>query len=398
MSSFYRYIESGRSEIDWPMLIKQRLESANKAMEKHELDAMLVNSYENVIYLANWPLWETGVLGQTFSALYIKGSDEPVLFALQAEVKDLNAHSWFKDARPLASANSEWVSVWAQAIRDYSLDGKRVGLDPKIQGKLCERIKQDVAGVYFVDAGPVLSTMRIIKTSEEIKLYRTAVANTEAAMITAIEMGKKSWGRYTEIDIASRANYELLKNGVTSVNFWCTSGEYGAYTKRYPTHKRVRGGELLLLDGGGSTHGYRSEFARTIWTGGAPSKEQRLAYQTIWKAHEKVKGMLRPGITTAEVDRVILSVVEEKGFLSYYGGYPYTGHGIGITSEQPSFAEEYPEFNTTLQTGMIFNLEPAIWKPGIGSCRIEDTYLITDDGYEILSRAPYEEELIASRQ
>jgi Xaa-Pro aminopeptidase len=78
----------------------------------------------------------------------------------------------------------------------------------------------------------------------------------------------------------------------------------------------------------------------------------------------------------------------------HYGGDPYTGHGIGLRAEAFNVTARYPDMDTVLEEGMIFNLEPGIWQEGVGGVRIEDTHLITAKSFRVLSRAPYEECLL----
>jgi Xaa-Pro aminopeptidase len=117
-------------------------------------------------------------------------------------------------------------------------------------------------------------------------------------------------------------------------------------------------------------------------------------YRTIWKSHQEARRIMKPGTRVSALEEACLAPVKEAGLEKFYGGYPYTGHGIGIRAEAFNITARYPELDLPLEEGMILNLEPALWQDGVGGVRVEDTYLVTADGYRVLSRAPYEDRLL----
>jgi Xaa-Pro aminopeptidase len=68
--------------------------------------------------------------------------------------------------------------------------------------------------------------------------------------------------------------------------------------------------------------------------------------------------------------------------------YPIIGEVAAIGSENI----------VELQPGMIFSMEPGIFIPGVpggGGVRLEDTILITEDGNEVFTKTPYDENLLS---
>ena len=393
MSKFIRSMEPLRPPIDWNRLLELRLERATRLMERDGIDAVLVQSFEPVLYFSNWPRWSF-LFTHRYCALYPRGRPEPVLFCPFADEGAVEHYQLFEDIRGLPTVKREWPKEFARAFSDYGLVGKRVGLDPNMHGSLYENIKQQINEVEFVNVGNFLSEVRAVKNEEEVKAYDFTLSIIEGGINTAINTARESWGRHTEVEICAVGIGELLKRGCTRCNIWIASGENAAPLNRFPTDRPVRGEEICLVDGGGSFNGYRAEFARSIWTGGRPSAEHKKIYQTVYRCHERIREIMRPGIKGSEIDRMVMDTVEEAGYTEFYGGHPYTGHGIGITQEPPWITCTDPNIDSVLETGMILNIEPGIWKPGVGGFRIEDTYLITETGWQRLSRAPYEEDLL----
>ena len=86
-------------------------------------------------------------------------------------------------------------------------------------------------------------------------------------------------------------------------------------------------------------------------------------------------------------------MAEKLGYKDSYLGPPglqtrFIGHGIGLELNEPPFlatGQSYP-----LEEGMTFALEPKIVFPGEGAVGIENTVVVTANGYEILTPAEME--------
>lgn len=394
MGTFLGYIEPTRPLIDWQLLQQRRWKRAREIMAKEGLDAILTNVVDNVIYLTGWPRFRTSVYPGTYGTLFLREEKEPVIFCSEGDSRGLLKDQFYPDIRVMPPSQSYWPDPLGKALTDYGMSKAKVGLDTRMQASLYNAIIKALPGVTFVDPTAALNRMRAVKNPEEIKAYEHTVSLVESGTNAAIKACKEGWGRYTEIEVAALAQYELLRRGCNATDIWCVSGERAAPVRRYSTNKVVRGGELAVIDGGAGFNGFKSEFARTVWTGGTPSREQKLLYQTTFKALEAAKAIMRPGTKTSDLERACLKVVRDAGLEQHYGGYPYTGHGIGLRAEAFNVTARFPEMDTILEEGMIFNLEPGIWQEGVGGVRIEDTYLITANAYRVLSRAPYEESLL----
>jgi Xaa-Pro aminopeptidase len=394
MSNFLRNQEPLRPTIDWGLLQDLRWNRTRELMKKEGVDALLVNSFESVIYLTGWPRWQF-LFTHRYCALFVRDAEEPVVFCPEGDAPPIIDQKLFKDVRPLPTIQVDWPRYFEKAMMDYGLQGRVVGLDPNMLGRLHEDTKTKIKNVKFVDGGKILTTAREVKNPEEVKAYEHSLSMLEGATNTAVEAIKRSWGRYSEIEIVAEASALLLKRGFTRVNMWLASGENATPLKRYTTDKMVRAGEFALIDGGGTYNGFRCEFGRSVWGGGEFSDEQKRAYRAVYGAHREMRKILRPGTKTDEVDTACINVIKDAGFMEWYGGYPYTGHGIGIMQEPPWITRTDVRASAPLEPGMIVNIEPAIWKKGVGGIRIEDTYVITEDGYRMISHAPYEEEMLA---
>ena len=394
MAGFLSFVEPTRPMIDWPLLQTLRWERTRQIMAEEKLDAILTNVVDSVIYLTGWPKHRTSVHPGAYGVLFVRDEPEPVIFCSEGDSRASLSDRFYDDIRVLPPAQGQWVPIYTQAVADHGLAKARIGLDGRMTASLHNRLADALAGAELANASPVLDRIRQVKNPEEIKAYEVTVSLVETGINAIIRACKEGGGRYTEIEAGALGQYEMLRRGCNTTDLWVTSGPRAAPVRRYSTDRMIRSGELVVIDGPGSFNGFRSEFARTVWTGGPPSEDHKRIYRTVWQAHQAAQKILKPGTRTSDLEKACLEPVKEAGLEDHYGGYPFTGHGIGIRAEAFNVTARFKEMDVTLEEGMLLNLEPGIWWDGVGGVRVEDTYLVTKDGFRIISRAPYEDALL----
>jgi Xaa-Pro aminopeptidase len=152
-----------------------------------------------------------------------------------------------------------------------------------------------------------------------------------------------------------------------------------------PRHRPIERGELVYVDCGANVGGYWADFSRAGVVGGA-SDEQRRHQEGIREATLAGVEAMRPGATLADVARATARVMErhEYEFSSRAGRY---GHGLGLLVTEPPDVAERVE--TVIQPGMVLTIEPGVIREsGIFHC--EENVLVTENGPEVLSLAPWE--------
>ena len=394
MPSFLSFVEPTRPFIDWALLQKLRNERTRQIMKEQGVDAIFTNVVDSVIYLTGWPKHRTSVHPGAYATLFMADAAEPIIFCSEGDSRGMLRDRFYEDIRVIPPWQRLWPKLFAEAVADRSLQEATIALDGRMTANLHAAITRTLPSAKLVDAAPLLDRILWVKNPEEIVAYEHTLSLVECGINAAIRAATDSWGRYTEIEISTIGQSEMLKRGCHGTDIWCVSGARAVPVRRYSTDKVVRGGELAVIDGPGSFNGFRAEFARTVWTGGVPAKEHKLLYSTIWESHQEARRIMRPGTRASELEQACLAPVKKAGLEEFYGGFPYTGHGIGIRAESFNVTSRFPELDLPLEEGMILNLEPALWQDGVGGVRLEDTYLITADGHRTLSRAPYEERLL----
>jgi Xaa-Pro aminopeptidase len=132
---------------------------------------------------------------------------------------------------------------------------------------------------------------------------------------------------------------------------------------------------------------YHADMTRTVIKG-EPSKELADMYDAVLAAQNAAFERIKPGISCSEVHNAVCDVFEGKGYKTIrddakVGFIHTTGHGVGLDiHELPSVGDN----DTILEKGNVITVEPGLYYPDIGGIRIEDMVVVTDDGYENLTK------------
>ena len=145
----------------------------------------------------------------------------------------------------------------------------------------------------------------------------------------------------------------------------------------------MRHGDPLLFDFGATIGGYCADITRTVFLGEV-SDEHRDFYAVVQAANEAGRQTAKPGVTAESVDLATRQVFIDAGYEALIRHR--TGHGLGMQAHEAPYIVEGNE--RLLEPGMVFTIEPGIYRMGEIGVRIEDNVLITTDGCESLTTFP----------
>ena len=194
--------------------------------------------------------------------------------------------------------------------------------------------------------------------------------------------------RPTEEEFALELDFEMRRQGASGPSFdtIVASGPNGAKPHHRPGDRRIRPGELVVLDFGAIVDGYCSDMTRTLCVGEPSSETARRMVEVV--AHSQRAGVaaVRAGAEAKAVDEACRSLIEDAGWGDAF--LHSTGHGVGLEiHEAPRVASTSSD---TLATGQVVTVEPGVYLPDVGGVRIEDTLVVREDGCQVLTNAPKE--------
>lgn len=350
----------------------RRLDRVRALLAKRELDLLLLTDPCHVYYV-------TGCLPPWFalSAVAI-GTDHSVL-ATSAPREDGTT----VDEVRIAEAQSNMTIRLDQAdgiatLLAPELDRtRRVGIDQGVLGASVLR-KLDAT---FTDVTPDLMNLRCRKDPDELELIRRAARCIDAAYARAaqvIEPGLDELSLYNELSAAvvEEAGELPLRFGQ---DFQC--GSPGGSPRR----RAARADELWILDLGVCYRGYYADSSR-VFSVTTPSDEQARAHQQAVDTLTEIKRLARPGVACIDLYRLAQERMDVivKGGMSHH-----LGHGIGLCPHEPPYLNPvWPD--SVLQEGNTITIEPGVYSEELrGGVRVEDDMLITADGAQTLTHAPY---------
>jgi Xaa-Pro aminopeptidase len=361
----------------------RRLRALREALEEGRSDGALVTDMANIRYLTGFT-GSSAYLLVTGKAAYFL-TDSRYTLQASSEVSGpwrvrIYRQGLFKTLAPLVAKDK---------VKTLGFEGAVVAFD--MVGSLRKALK----GVRLKSLRGVVGRGRQVKDLCEIGRIRRAIEVSEKGFSAARRV-LKALG--TEREAALAIEGSVKKAGADSLSFdsIVLAGRRTALPHGKPSAKRIRPGELVVVDMGVFVDGYASDETRTYSVGRA-TKRQREIYSVVKEAHDRAIDKVKPGVVASEVDRAARDCIKKAGYGKYFGHG--TGHGVGLeVHEGPVIGPGGPRgaggplrpgdpgSDTVLAEGMVFTVEPGIYIPGFGGVRIEDMVLVTGAGCEVLTR------------
>ena len=247
------------------------------------------------------------------------------------------------------------------------------------------RLKQLFGDSLVAEATNLILDLTLVKSATELNYIR------EAARIADIGMSRFTSalceGR-SELEIAGEVYHAMLcaGSGLAASPINLVSGERSCFSHGAPTDRRLRPGDFGNVEFGATFKRYTSTIGRQFCLG-EPTPRMRELYELVCRASDACLAEIRAGVPAVVPHEAAKRVIAAAGL--DHARVHLSGYGLAPGSP-PTWAEPLHLFGDspyTLQAGMVLTVEPPVFlsEERLGA-RIIDNVLVTNDGFELLSR------------
>lgn len=360
-----------------------------RALSAASVDALVVTSLPNILYLTNFT-GSAAIVILTMDRLYFITDFRYVTVVSETKGRE--------DECP----GLELVTV--EGSYDASLAGLLASLPIAHVGFEATQLtvsrhrwltaalpRGATSGPELVPTEGIVERARAVKDAYEISKLREG-ARRLSAIARAVPDEVRA-GR-TERDIAMAIDSSIRAAGFARPAFdtIVAAGPNAALPHARPGERKLVEGDLVVLDFGGVYDSYCVDLTRTVTVGKA-SPRAREVYAAVLDAHDRAIASVKPGQSRFAIDAAARDALGRYGLADAFGHG--TGHGLGIeVHEDPKVTRKRPvdaavdTQDEAVAAGMVFTIEPGAYLPGWGGVRIEDDVLVTENGVEVLTDAP----------
>lgn len=285
------------------------------------------------------------------------------------------------------------VPMFRNSIETVYLDLENRYLDKSKRAfREAEFLKENYPYISIKNIYNDLGYFRLFKEEQEIEYMKKAIDITKKGIENIWKNAKPNMMEY---ELEACFDYEVKRNGSKdkAFNTILASGGNATVLHYEDNNDKINDGELVLIDLGATYKYYNADISRTFPVNGKFSDRQKQLYNIVLEGQRKVIEAIKPGLPFKRLNEILLEHYEEEltkiGLIkdkSEISKYYYHGvsHYLGLDTHDVS-----RDLGTDngLKKGMVITVEPGLYiaEEGIG-IRIEDDILVTETGYENLSK------------
>jgi len=371
-----------------------RAARAQALMTRERMDGLLITSEANIEYLAGFVTqfaWNTPTRPWYF---LLPRAGDPVAIIPEIGVTNWRATSWVDTIQswPSPRPANEGLDLLKRTVQGLARSFSRLGVELGAESRLgmpvadLNRLRDMIRPFDIVDCMHVMRELRLVKSPAEIERIRRMcqiAGDSFDNMRALVKAGD------TERDLVRKFQADLLLRGADKTPYTAIGSGPGGYDSiiQGPTDRKLRRGDIFLIDTGARYGGYFCDFDRNFALGKPPGDEAKRIHELLLKATNAGIKAARPGSTAADVFAAQAKVLEDAGIK--LGNVGRFGHGLGkVMTEPPS---NMPNDDTPLSPGTVLTIEPSAMY-GNGKILVhEENLVVTDGNAQLLTRrAPRE--------
>lgn len=280
------------------------------------------------------------------------------------------------------------IAAFEVIAKSLGLPGSRIGMEVPgfyLHPHHYVRIKQLFGDSLVAETTNLIHELSLVKSSRELNYIREAARIADVAMtrfVSALSVGR------SELELAGEVYHALLTSGsglaASPINL--VSGDRSCFSHGAPTDRRLQRGDFGNIEYGATFKRYTSTIGRQFCLG-APTARMLELYDVVRRAADACLAQIRAGVPAVVPHEAAKQVITAAAL--DHGRVHLSGYGLAPGSP-PTWAEPLYLFGgstSILQAGMVITVEPPVFlgDERLGA-RIIDNVLVTESGYELLTR------------
>ncbi|MBN2110253.1 MAG: aminopeptidase P family protein [Methanosarcinaceae archaeon] len=384
------------------MATEKNSSDISKALQEHRSDAYMIvgnsnnaDMYYSTHFFASDP----------FAYIQTKDADE-ILLVSEMELGRAEIESRVPQVRTLKDCNYRdkirergdpsiaYCDCLAELLQKHG--ARRIAVPRDFPYHIAQTLKEE--GFSFEAIISPFQQLRARKNGSEIEMVRKVQDACNLAMEAAVGMVHKSEivdGKlnYQGFDLTAekvrhQIDITLLEHGCEAEGTIVAGGK-GSANPHWEGTGVLRADESIVIDifPHSKKSRYFADMTRTVLKGEASDRLTDM-YEAVREAQQAGIEMVKPGVNCREIHGKVCDIFEEKGYDTTRSGsgtgfIHSTGHGVGLEVHEVPFVGER---DAILEEGNIITIEPGLYYPDVGGIRLEDLILVTEDGFENLTR------------
>ena len=353
--------------------LKARLRAA-------EVDVALFDEIEAMTWVSGF-----GSSANRWRCVAIPLDAEPFFLIRALDASVCRQRSWIEDV-PTYRDWEDPMPVLAGALAARGLGKARIGLDFESYGTSIRRfaaMQAALPGATFVDIGPVVAELRLIKSAAEIELLRRAAAIADEATRRAAAVCIPGG---TQREAAKVAQMTFVEMGGDPYRPGpITAGRGWDFLHGHLGDAPLATGDVVHIELTPRIHGYSARVMRCVVLG-EPEPERQRAAEILAELQDRQIAALKPGARAGDVDAILRQGVIVSGLRDSYDNI--TGYTLGLYGDAGPRTSDFtrilhPGADWSVEAGMVFHIYASA-----GGAALSESVLVTETGPELLTHLP----------
>ena len=369
---------------------KERLKKVQRAMQNKGIELLISHDTANMNYLTGYDAWS---FYYAQCVIIHVNADEPICFVRSQDAGGAYIKTYLKDEN-IIQYHEKYIHTWplhpydylVEIIKEKKWDKLNIGLemDSHYFTAYCyEKIKQGLPNAKLKDSDRLVNWVRLIKSSKEIDLMKSAALISQKGMKTAIETinpGVRQCDAVGEIQKALFCGTTDIGGEYASIATLLPTGKGTSASHLTATQDKFVTGEATIVELSGVHKRYHVPMARTVLLGKAEQKKID-AMKATNEALEAGFSAVKPGNTADDVAQKFWGVLDKYDIKKE----SRTGYSIGI-GYPPDWGEQTLNISkgdkTELKVNITFHMI-AVMQFGDWGVEASESVRVTDNGYEL---------------